>query len=141
MEENDAARSEKMAVNIGVMELAQIDLLVDNVFYTNRSEFVRTAVRALLERHRQDIDNLLHHPQKAGNDISLSVTLGVNIISRRDLTSLVDAGKKLRVRVVGVLRVDSDVTPELVAAGVESCRVYGKLLAGPEVKKALEKLS
>jgi len=132
--------SVKMAVNVSMMELAQMDLLVDNLYYTNRSEFVRMAVRAALERHRPDLEALLNQQIASGNSLDRHIIMGYAILSKKDLETSSGNGEKLWIRAVGVLRIADDITPELIEARVQSCKVYGRLYASDEVKEALEKL-
>jgi len=99
------------------------------------------AVRAALEKHRQDLDALLKQQIASGGDIETVITLGSGSITKTDLEMSIGNGEKLRLRTVGVMRFADDITPELIESAVESCKVYGKLYASDEVKEALEKLA
>jgi len=43
--------TEKMTINLGYVDLGHIDLMVQEGFYSNRTDFIRTAIRNQLERH------------------------------------------------------------------------------------------
>jgi Arc/MetJ-type ribon-helix-helix transcriptional regulator len=120
--------SEKVSINCGAVDLGQIDLLVEQGLYSNRSDFFRTAIRNQLRTH----ESFIQH-----NLTSRMMALGVVGYSRADLEELVAANQRLSVRMIGVVYFQPDVTPELARAAVESVRVYGILRASNEVKAAL----
>lgn len=120
--------SEKMTVNLGVVDLGQVDLLVQEGFYSNRSDLVRTAVRNLLSQHGDTLRQTVARR---------TLTLGLQHLSRADLERAVAAGERLRVQVVGLVRIDDDVTPELARAAIESISVLGAFHASAAVRRAL----
>jgi Arc/MetJ-type ribon-helix-helix transcriptional regulator len=120
--------SEKMTVNLGVVDLGQVDLLVQEGFYSNRSDLVRTAVRNLLTQHGDTLRQTVARR---------TLTLGLQHLTRADLERAVAAGERLRVQVVGLTRIDNDVTPELARAAIESVSVLGAFHASPAVRRAL----
>lgn len=120
--------SEKMTVNLGVVDLGQVDLLVQEGFYSNRSDLVRTAVRNLLTQHGETLRQTVARR---------TLTLGLQHLSRADLERAVAAGQRLRVQVVGLARIDDDVTPELARAAIESVSVLGAFHASAAVRRAL----
>lgn len=120
--------SEKMTVNLGVVDLGQVDLLVQEGFYSNRSDLVRTAVRNLLTQHGDTLRQTVARR---------TLTLGLQHLSRADLERAVAAGERLRVQVVGLARIDDDVTPELARAAIESVSVLGAFHASAAVRRAL----
>jgi len=120
--------SEKMTVNLGVVDLGQVDLLVQEGFYSNRSDLVRTAVRNLLAQHGDTLRQTVARR---------TLTLGLQHLSRADLERAVAAGERLRVQVVGLARIDDDVTPELARAAIESVSVLGAFHASAAVRRAL----
>ena len=123
-----AGETEKMAVNMGVVDLGQVDLLVQEGFYSNRSDLVRTAVR----------NQLAHHADALKQTVSRrSLTLGLQHFSRADLERAVAAGERLRIEVVGLARIANDVTPELAKAAIESVSVLGAFHASAAVRRAL----
>lgn len=120
--------SEKITINLGFVDLGRIDLLVQEGFYSNRTDFIRTAIRNQLAAQ--------------GDALTLSVArhtleLGLRDYSRCDLEAARAAKEKLHIRVVGLARIASDVTPELARATIASITVLGALHASAEVKAAL----
>lgn len=120
--------TEKVTVNIGLVDLAQMDLLVGQGFYTNRTDFVRTAVRNLLREQVASIN------QTASRE---RFVMGLQRYSRSDLERAVAAGTPLEIHVLGLASVDDDVTPELASAAIASVRVLGAFIAPQAVKLAL----
>jgi Arc/MetJ-type ribon-helix-helix transcriptional regulator len=120
--------TEKMTVNVGVVDLGQIDLLVQEGFYSNRSDLVRTAVRNQLAQHADALKQTVARR---------TLTLGLQHFSRADLERAVAAGQRLQVQVVGLARIAEDVTPELAMAAIESVTVLGAFQASPAVRRAL----
>ena len=144
--------SEKVSVNMNSATLASIDLLVDNGYYSNRSDFINQAVRDALQGHRSDIDRIVEKNEKMAtyDDGKLSMSVrrigseprvgdhwffGVSGITRRELEQLHEEGEKLRLKGYGVLVIDKDCDEELLFATVESIRVKGKVHCADGVKK------
>jgi len=125
---NGAANTEKMAVNISVVDLGQVDLLVQEGFYSNRSDLVRTAVRNQLAQHADVLKQTVARR---------ALTLGLQHFSRLDLERAVSAGKRIRIEVVGLARIADDVTPALAKAAIESVSVLGAFQASSAVRQAL----
>jgi Arc/MetJ-type ribon-helix-helix transcriptional regulator len=120
--------SEKLTINLGFVDLGSIDLLVRDGFYSNRSDFIRTAVR----------NQLVTHAETAKQAASrLTLELGLRTFARRDLEAVQAAGQRLNVRVLGLAVIADDVTPDLARATIESITVLGALHAPAEVKAAL----
>jgi Arc/MetJ-type ribon-helix-helix transcriptional regulator len=117
--------SEKLTINLGFVDLGSIDLLVRDGFYSNRSDFIRTAVRNQLATHADTA-------KQAASRLTLE--LGLRTFARQDLEA---AGKKLNIRVLGLAVIDDDVTPDLARETIESITVLGALHASAEVKTAL----
>jgi Arc/MetJ-type ribon-helix-helix transcriptional regulator len=122
------ADTEKITINLGFVDLGRIDLLVQDGFYSNRTDFIRTAIRNQIDRH--------------ADVVSQSVTrkvldLGLRHFSRADLEAARDAGHRLEIKVLGLASIASDVTPELARAAIASVTVLGALHATPEVRAAL----
>ena len=120
--------TEKMTVNIGVVDLGQVDLMVQEGFYSNRSDLVRTAVRNQLASHAEVLKQTVARR---------TLTLGLRHCSRADLEQAVASGQRLRIEVVGLARIAEDVTPELARAGIESVSVLGAFHASAAVRRAL----
>jgi Arc/MetJ-type ribon-helix-helix transcriptional regulator len=120
--------SEKLTINLGFVDLGSIDLLVRDGFYSNRSDFIRTAVRNQLARHADTA-------KKAASRLTLEV--GLRTFARRDLEAAQAAGERLAIRVLGLALIADDVTPDLARATIESITVLGALHAPADVKAAL----
>src|SRR5271166_2179097 len=120
--------SEKLTINLGFVDLGSIDLLVRDGFYSNRSDFIRTAVRNQLMRHADTA-------REAASRLTLE--LGLRTFARRDLEAVQAAGKRLSIRVLGLAIIADDVTPDLAHATIESITVLGALHAPAAVKAAL----
>ena len=120
--------SEKLTLNLGFVDLGSIDLLVRDGFYSNRSDFVRTAVRNQLATHAETA-------KKAASRLTLE--LGLRTFARKDLEEIQAAGERLKIRVLGLVVIADDVTPDLARATIESITVLGALHASAEVKTAL----
>jgi Arc/MetJ-type ribon-helix-helix transcriptional regulator len=121
-------QDEKITINLGCVDLGQIDLLVQEGFYANRTDFIRTAIRNQLGVHGESV-------RQAAARKTLS--LGVHHVSKADLQALEAAGQTLDIRVLGLASIDPEVTPELALATISSLTVLGALHASPRVKAAL----
>ena len=122
------ADSEKITINLGYVDLGHIDLLVEEGFYSNRTDFIRTAIRAQLATHAEAV----HHTVARK-----TLVLGVQHYSRRDLEAVREAGQRLQIRVLGLASIADDVSPDLALATIESVEVLGALRASTPVKAAL----
>lgn len=119
---------EKLTINLGAVDLGQIDLLVQEGFYANRSEFIRTAIRNHLAGHAESVRRVAE--QK-------TLVLGVQHFTRVDLEAVQSRGERLRLRVLGLASFAPDVTPALALATIDSLTVLGAVHASPAVKRAL----
>lgn len=120
--------NEKITINLGFVDLGRIDLLVQEGFYSNRSDFIRTAIRNQLDSHGDTLRATLERH---------TMELGLRDYSKADLEALRDAGEVLHVKVVGLARIATDVTPELALQTIGSMTVLGALHASADVRKAL----
>ena len=120
--------SEKVTINLGFVDLGHIDLMVQEGFYSNRTDFIRTAIRNQLERHSDVVK------QSAARK---SLDLGLRNFTRQDLEGALRAGEMLEINVLGLATIAPDVTPELARATIASVTVLGALHASPEVKAVL----
>jgi Arc/MetJ-type ribon-helix-helix transcriptional regulator len=121
-------QDEKITINLGCVDLGQIDLLVQEGFYANRTDLIRTATRNLLAVHADSV-------RQAAARKTLS--LGVLYVTQADLQARKAAGETLDIRVLGLATIDPDVSPDLALATISSLTVLGALHASPAVKKAL----
>ncbi len=120
--------TEKITINIGYVDLGQVDLMVREGFYSNRTDFIRTAIRNQLDRHAAVVT------QSAARH---SLDLGLRHYSREDLEAARDAGEKLHIHVLGLATIAADVTPQLASDAIASVAVLGALHASAAVKAAL----
>jgi Arc/MetJ-type ribon-helix-helix transcriptional regulator len=120
--------SEKITINLGYVDLGRVDLLVQEGFYSNRSDFIRTAIRNQIDAHAEVVSKTVERH---------TMELGLRDYSRADLEALREANEVLHVKVVGLARIAPDVTPELARQTIGSISVLGALQASAEIKKAL----
>jgi len=120
--------SEKITINLGPVDLGQIDLLVGEGFYSNRTDFIRTSIRNQLVVHVQPLRSSIARK---------SLVLGLRHVGKQELEEVRAAGRQLTLRVLGLLRIADDVSPALAREAIESLEVLGALAARPEVKAAL----
>jgi Arc/MetJ-type ribon-helix-helix transcriptional regulator len=120
--------TEKITINLGPVDLGQIDLLVQEGFYSNRSDFIRTAIRNQLTSHADVIRQTVSRK---------SLVLGLQQFSRTDLETVRRNGEVLEIQVLGMAIIAADVTPELALATIRSVSVLGVFQASSAVKAAL----
>jgi Arc/MetJ-type ribon-helix-helix transcriptional regulator len=120
--------SEKITINLGYVDLGQIDLLVREGFYSNRTDFIRTAIRNQLERQNDAVRESVARHQ---------LDIGVRLYSRQDLEEAAAKGEMLHIQVLGLAIISADVSPQLARATIGSLQVLGALQASPAVKAAL----
>ena len=120
--------TEKITINLGFVDLGQIDLLVREGFYSNRTDFIRTAIRNQISVHGDAVkQSIVRH----------TFELGLRHYGREELETVKTAGRKLRIQVLGLTTIAEDVTPQLALETIESITVLGALQASKEVKAAL----
>jgi Arc/MetJ-type ribon-helix-helix transcriptional regulator len=119
---------EKITINVGCVDLGQIDLLVQEGFYANRTDLIRTAIRNHLATQTELVRQVV-----ARKDL----VLGIQRYTAADLLAVQAAGETLQIRVLGLAAIDPDVSPKLALATIESITVLGALHASPAVKAAL----
>jgi len=125
---SDSEKTEKITINLGFVDLGQIDLLVQEGFYTNRTDFIRAAIRAQLEARTAAVDQTVARR---------TLVLGTQHFTRRDLEEMREAGQTAHIRVLGLASIADDVSPELALATIASVEVLGAFRASPAVKAAL----
>ena len=118
----------KITINLGVVDLGQIDLLVQEGFYSNRTDFIRTSIRNQLGAHAEVVKQAMARKTMA---------LGLQRYSRKDLEAVHAAGQKLQIHVLGLASIADDVPVELARATIDSIFVLGVLQASPAIKAAL----
>jgi Arc/MetJ-type ribon-helix-helix transcriptional regulator len=123
------SETEKITINLGLVDLGQVDLLVQEGFYSNRTDFIRTAIRNQLGAHAEEVRQTVARK---------TLVLGLQHYTRRDLEAVREAGEMLEIRVLGLASIDDDVDPELALATIGSVIVLGALRASPAIKSALK---
>jgi Arc/MetJ-type ribon-helix-helix transcriptional regulator len=121
-------KSEKITINVGLVDLGQIELLVSEGFFANRTDFIRTAIRRQLETRSSAVDRTV---------VRRELTLGTEHYSRHDLEELRDSGRMVELRVLGLASITDDVSPELALATIAAVEVLGAFRAPAAVKAAL----
>jgi Arc/MetJ-type ribon-helix-helix transcriptional regulator len=120
--------TEKITINMSAVDLGKIDLLVQEGLYSNRTDFIRTAIRNLLDKHNLEIQqSVTRH----------SYGIGVFGYSRKDFERIKERGDKIKFTVVGMLTLTDDIPADLAAEVVESVQIRGIFVASDEVKAAL----
>ena len=122
------ADTEKITINLGYVDLGHVDLMVQEGFYSNRTDLIRTAIRNQLATHGEALRQTVARR---------TLVLGLQHFSKRDLEAVRKAGTRLRIQVLGLVRIADDVTPALAAQTIESISVLGALHASAAVKAAL----
>ena len=122
------SETEKITINLGLVDLGQIDLLVREGFYQNRTDFIRTAIRNQIGEHAEAVKQTVARK---------TLALGLQNYTRRDLEAARAAGETLQIRVLGLATIADDVTPELALETIDSIEVLGAFRASPAVKAAL----
>ena len=121
-------KTEKITINLGLVDLGQIDLLVSEGFFSNRTDFIRTAIRRQLESRASSVESTVARRE---------LTLGSAHYSRADLEELRDSGRMVELRVLGLASIADDVSPELALATIAAVEVLGAFRAPRAVKAAL----
>lgn len=122
------SETEKITINLGLVDLGQIDLLVAESFYANRTDFIRTAIRNQLATHGDALRQTVARRM---------LVLGLQHISRADLERARDAGSRLHIRVLGLATIADDVSADLAVDTIASVEVLGAFRASPAVRDAL----
>ena len=122
------ADTEKITINLGFVDLGHIDLMVQEGFYSNRTDFIRTAIRNQLDRHADVVKQTV---------VRKTLELGLRTYGRADLEAIRVSQETLQLNVLGLVTIAADVPLELARATISSIPVLGALHASPEVKAAL----
>jgi Arc/MetJ-type ribon-helix-helix transcriptional regulator len=123
------SETEKITINLGLVDLGQVDLLVQEGFYSNRTDFIRTAIRNQLMTYAEEVKQTVARK---------TLVLGLEHYACRDLEAVREAGETLEIKVLGLASIDEDVSPELARETISSLTVLGALRASPAVKSALK---
>ena|SRR5436305_12013187 len=125
---SDGEKSEKITINVGLVDLGQIDLLVSEGFFANRTDFIRTAIRRQIESRSGNVESTVARRE---------LILGSEHYDRHDLEQLRDAGRMVELRVLGLASIADDVSPELALETIAAVEVLGAFRAPAAVKAAL----
>lgn len=119
------AETEKITINMNVVELGKVDLLVEQGFYSNRTDFIKAAIRSQLTTHTKVLDEII---------TAKSFCLGISYFNKEDLEKLADQNKILDIKVVGMLILADDISVELATQTIKSIKVYGVFKGSAELK-------
>jgi Arc/MetJ-type ribon-helix-helix transcriptional regulator len=119
---------EKITINMSVVDLGKVDLLVSEGFYSNRTDLIRTAIRNLLDQHATAVEQAV---------VRRSAVMGVVVVTRKELEQRQAAGEKVSYKVLGLLQIEDDISPELAKTTIESIKVLGVLRANKAIKAGL----
>lgn len=122
------AETEKITINLSVVDLGKIDLLVDQGFYSTRTDVIRTAIRNQLDTHTRELTETIDRQAMA---------IGVLAYSKSELEKKRAKNEMLNINMVGMLFLHNDITPELALATIKRIRLFGTFKASKEVKEAL----
>ena len=123
------AETEKITINMSVVDLGKVDLLVQEGFYQNRTDFIRTAIRSQIDKHETAVQDSV---------VRNSYGMGIFNWGRKDLERTVAKGERKSFNVIGMLVIDDDVSPELADQAIETIRVRGSFRANPAVREILK---
>lgn len=126
--------SEKVSVNVNTATLSNIDILVDNGYFSNRSDFINQAVRNELDRHRSTLDRIIDSKTEA-HDSGDTWFVGIFNLSKKDVDSAHKNGRKINITGYGLLGIDEDINDEILFSTLESVRIRGRAACRPSVKK------
>jgi Arc/MetJ-type ribon-helix-helix transcriptional regulator len=124
----EVEKTEKITINIGLVDLGQIDLLVREGFYANRTDFIRSAIRGQLATRAAAVEQTVARR---------TLVLGTQHFTRAELEELRAAGQTVQIRVLGLATIADDVSPELALQTIASVEVLGAFRASAAVKAAL----
>ncbi|MCL2426741.1 MAG: hypothetical protein FWD05_10450 [Oscillospiraceae bacterium] len=130
--------TEKITINLGIVELAQIDVLVEQGLYSNRSDLIRTTIRKQLEAHKEDIERSL---TPMGSKKQWDWMVGIGGVDKTVLEEYIEHNDKLNISAVGMFIVPKNISAELFEKAVAKCIVRGKLVASDEIKEAIKKMN
>lgn len=123
--------TEKITINMNVVDLGKVDLLVSQGYYSNRSDLIRTAIRNEIKTNAVELENIV---------VRQAFIVGVSVYSRKDLEKLLSANEKVDIKMVGMLVLDDDIDVDLALKTINSVHVKGIYRASADVKKALSNL-
>lgn len=120
--------TEKITINLGGVDLGKIDLLVEHGHYSNRTDFIRTAIRSQLEKHMIEVQQSV---------VRESYTIGALVYGKSDLEKFKEKGEKIKIKIMGMLYLQDDISPDLALQAIESIKILGIFVANDSIKAAL----
>ena len=120
--------SEKITINMNVVDLGKVDMLVQEGVYSNRTDFIRTAIRNLLDKHSFEIQQTVTRN---------SYVIGALMYNRADLEKIKSKNERLNLKIIGLLSLDKDIPVELADEVIEVVQVRGVFNASEPVKAVL----
>ena len=133
-------KTEKVSVNLNPVELGQIDCLVERGLFDSRSDFMRASARKTLDGYNDELQRFLKPDHLKADNADLWFTIGITGFSKKDFIAFIDSGKKINIRVIGLLNIPDSITPDEVSRVVKSCKVHGKIVASKDVKETLRQI-
>jgi len=136
-------KTEKVTINLSAVELAQIDFLVDRGLYSNRSDFIRLASRKQISEHQKELDKYMEAENDYMSDplYQKASVVGIMQLGKNFLNEHMLENKYLDIKVVGMLIISKDVDFNLAQKVIKKCKIHGKIIANPEIKKYIEDLN
>lgn len=127
--------SEKVSVNINTSTLSSIDLLVDNGYYSNRSDFINQALREGLQKHQNTIDRIIEKKTEQSGESPNHWFIGVYGLEKQDVEQAKNRGVEMEIKGYGVLVIDEDIDEEALFATVRTIKVKGKIVCKKSIKE------
>lgn len=127
--------SEKVSVNINTSTLSNIDILVDNGYYSNRSDFINQALREGLQKHQNTLDRIIERNTSKSNQETNHWFVGVYSLTKSEVDSIRERGKSITITGYGVLGIDEDIEDESLFAAVKSIKLKGKAICRKSIKE------
>lgn len=126
------AETEKVTINMNVVDLGKVDVLVEQGFYSNRTDFIKTAIRNSLSTYSNVVEPLIQEK---------SFAVGISYFNKNILEEVSSQNKILEIKVIGMLVLADDISEELALRTIKSLKVYGTLKATPQLKEVLKKIN
>ena len=120
--------TEKVCINLPAAELGKIDVLVAEGLFASRTDLIRSGIRSILDVHDDAVRRVARTEAR----------IGYQLLMRSELEAARNSRQKLTLFVVGVLRIQGSVTPDLADATIDRIRIFGTVRGPAEVLTRLE---
>ena len=127
--------SEKVSVNINSSTLSSIDLLVDNGYYSNRSDFINQSLRESLQKHQNTIDRIIDKKTEFNNESPNQWFIGVYGLEKQEIEKAKSQGNEIGIKGYGVLVIDGDIDEKTIFEVVRTIKVKGKVVCKKSIKE------